>query len=166
MMRKSLNRFVAIAAITTLLASSLSVLANSNSKETLVDTSTPLDVAYTNEMIGNNYTIVSKKNATKMYVGNVIEIPVIDAYTGDSTRLTSDNYGYKNDALSLELGSEAKLIIHAPKEARYYLSFDYLSNNESILPIELMLSVNGEIPFYEARRLVFESTWVQKDEVS
>ncbi len=166
MMRKGLNRFVAIAAVTTLLASSLSVLANTNSKATLVDTSTPIDGVYTNEMIGNNYTMVSKKDITMLYVGDAIEISIEDAYTGDSTRLTSDNYGYKNKGLRLELGDKVKLIIKAPKEAKYNLSFDYLSDSKSILPIELQLVLNGDIPFYEARRLVFENNWVQQDKAS
>lgn len=166
MMRKGLNRFVAIATVTTLLASSLSVLANTNSKATFVDTSTPIDGVYTNEMIGNNYTMVSKKDTTMLYVGDAIEISIEDAYTGDSTRLSSDNYAYKNKGLRLELGDKVKLIINAPKEAKYNLSFDYLSDSKSILPIEFQLVLNGEIPFYEARRLVFENNWVQQDKAS
>lgn len=160
MKSKGLNRFIAATITLTLLISSISVLANSNKKADLVDTSTPLDMEYTNEMIGNNYTVASQRYTAKLYDGESIEIPVTKALTGESAALTSDNYQYQNEVASLKLGDKVMLNIEAPETARYYLSLDYLSYEESLLPIELILSLNGEIPFYEARRISFESTWI------
>lgn len=163
---KGLNRFVAAVMTITLLISSAAVLANSNKEDKGIDTSTPLNVDYTNEMIGNNYTMASGRYTTNLYDGEILETEVSKALAGDHTKLTSDNYDYKNEVASLKLGDKVTLKVHAPAAARYYVSIDYLTYEESLLPVELILSLNGEIPFYEARRLSFESTWVDSGKTS
>lgn len=166
-MHKGFNRLAAITMIVTFMTSSMSAFARSSNNFELVDTSTPTDVVYTNEMIGNNYTMASGRYTTSMYTGEVIEIPVDVAFDGRTGgELTTNNYNYKNDVVDLSIGEEASFVINVPKAARYNVSFDYLAYSETILPVEFSLSLNGEIPFYEARRLVFESTWIDKDEKS
>lgn len=167
MMQKKLNRFVAMTMIVTFITSSMSAFAKSNTEFVLVDTSTNADIVYSNEMIGNNYTMASGRYTTSIYSGDKIEIPVDTAYVGTTGgELTSDNYEYKNNVVDLTIGESASFTINAPKDAQYFICFDYLTYSNSILPVEFSLSLNGEIPFYEARRLVFESNWVDKDEKS
>jgi ABC-type glycerol-3-phosphate transport system substrate-binding protein len=132
-----------------------------------VDTSTKYDVEYSSEMISHNYTMVSGLYKAEPYSGEAIEIAANDAYQGgEGSELTSETNGYKNDAVSMEIGDSATFKINVPETALYYLSFDYYDNSDSVLPIEAKLTLNGEVPFYEARRLVFESTWVDDKEVS
>lgn len=122
---------------------------------------------YTNEMIQNNYTNVSAGYTTEVYDGDVIEIPIDTAYVKKSDgKLTSENANYKNDVVHLTIGDRASFVINVPETAQYYISFDYYAYSDSVLPVEFSLSVNGEIPFYEARNLIFESTWIKKDEKS
>ena len=46
------------------------------------------------------------------------------------------------------------------------MNFDYLSYDESILPISLELTVDGASPFYECRNMEFETTWKLNEEPS
>jgi len=139
-----------------------------NSTFSLADGGTNLSTAGTQpikEMFVNNYTNVSAKYTSKVYEGSTIEIPIEGAYIlGAGARLISDNAGYKNDVLDLKMGDSASFVIEAPETALYYISFDYYPNSDSHLPVEISMSVNGAVPFYEARRLIFESTWVENGE--
>ncbi len=166
MINNGLKAFVAIATTITIVTGSVSVYANSKKDFELVDTSTPSDVIYTNEMIGNNYTMASKKYTTKLYEGDIVEVVIDNAYVGDKEKLTKENYEYKNEVVDLKIGDTATIEINAPMAGRYYLSFDYLTYTDSIIPVEFVLSLNGEVPFYEARRVSFESTWIDNEEKS
>jgi len=127
MMSKGLKIFVAIATTVTIVTGSVTTYANSNNDFREVETSTPLDVTYTNEMIGNNYTMASKKYTTKLYNGDPIEVVIPNAYIGDKEKLTLENYDYKNEVVDLNIEDTATFVITAPKAGRYYLSFDYLT---------------------------------------
>lgn len=165
MKQKSLGRFFAFALAATLTTSSLHISANTKNED--VQTTTTKATSYSNEMINNNYTKVSSGYDTSKYQGEVIEIPVDSSYvkTSDGV-LSSNNYNYKNDVVDLTIGDKASFVIEAPEDAQYYVSFDYLAYTESILPIEMSMTLNGETPFYEARRLIYESTWASEDELS
>jgi ABC-type glycerol-3-phosphate transport system substrate-binding protein len=178
MKQKCLNRFIALALIIVLTTSSMVVSAKStDDKSTSTQTSsddaaedskaTTTNTTYSNEMINNNYTIVSSKYTLPKYEGDIVEIPVNTSYDKLSGgKIASDNYGYKNEAVDLTIGDKATFVIEAPEDAQYYVSFDYLAYSESMLPVELSMTLNGETPFYEARRLVYESTWVDESEAS
>ena len=120
---------------------------------------------YTNEKLSSNYTNVSKEYTAKDYDGEEIELIVDEVYKSGG-KLTRDNYDYKNSAVDMVIGDEAVFKINVPETAKYFLKFDYLSYDTSILPVELALKLNGEYPFYEARNLSFESEWVDKSEKS
>lgn len=74
------------------------------------------------------------------------------------------SYQYKNPVIKMELDQTGTLTFDVEETAIYYISFDYLSYDNSILPIEMTMKVNGEYPFYEARRLTFESEWTNGEE--
>jgi ABC-type glycerol-3-phosphate transport system substrate-binding protein len=117
------------------------------------------------EMIRNNYTNVSASYQLPKYDGESIEIPIDKAYVANGENcLTSDNYGYKNQAAALKIGSKETFSFEVPTSARYAIRFDYVSYDDSILPVEVKFEVNGEVPFYEARRVLFETTWVADEE--
>lgn len=121
---------------------------------------------YVSETIQNNYTNISKAYSAPIYNGEPVEVAVDQAFVSGSGALTEDNYGYKNSVVKMTIGDEAAFTINVPETARYYYRFDYLSYDASVLPIEMSMQINGEYPFYEARRLLFETTWVSKKEKS
>ncbi len=118
---------------------------------------------YSVERLATGYTKVSSgyKAPNYEYKGGKVEFPidiVLDKAFAD--KLTTDNKGYKNNVAQLAVGDTISMTVEVPETALYWISFDYLSNDDSILPIELSFKVDGEYPFYEARNLKFETTWV------
>lgn len=119
--------------------------------------------AYSVERLATGYTKVSAEYTAPKYEykgGNVefqIDKVLDKAY---SSMITADNKGYSNDVVQMTVGDTIGLNVDVPETALYWINFDYLSNDDSILPIELSFKVDGEYPFYEARNLKFETTWI------
>ncbi len=98
--------------------------------------------------------------------GRPCEIAAGKALVSGTSGIADDNYGYKNGVVKMTVGDTAIFKVEVPETAGYFYRLDYLSYDQSILPIELSMRVNGEYPFYEARRLLFETTWVSDQEKS
>ena len=117
--------------------------------------------AYTVERLTTGYSTVSKTYTAKQYTGMQTEYRMdeilLPAYQG---KLTGENNGYANPVASIAAGDLLEMTIEVPETALYWIEFDYLSYDESILPIELALKIDGAYPFYEARNLKFETTWI------
>ncbi|WP_051685306.1 extracellular solute-binding protein [Clostridium sp. KNHs205] len=165
MRRKKLSRFIALTVMTAVMSGSITGFAKKeNSQETA---GTSANAEYTNDMIGRNYTVVSQNYTYSAYKGEKQEFSMEEAYVeGSGGSLVTDTYQYRNKVLNLKIGETGSFLIDAPEDAVYCISFDYLNDSDSILPVQMTLSVNGEVPFYEASRLVFENTWVDKGEIS
>lgn len=116
------------------------------------------------ERLSTNYTHVSAGYFLKDYTGSDISIGIEDSIKEGAQFLTDDNQGYTGKVARIEHGDELILTANVPEDGLYWVSFDYLSYDKSILPIELAFSVDSEFPFYEARSLKFETTWVQEKE--
>lgn len=116
------------------------------------------------ESISNNYTNISKNYSAPLYEGAPYEIVTQQSMLSGSATVAEDNYGYKNSVLKMELEDTVTFTVNVPETGQYFYKFDYYSYDDSILPIELSMKINGEYPFYEARRLLFETTWVADDE--
>ncbi len=164
-----LKRFVAILMITVLFIFHVPAFAesgktNSPGKDTnVIDLQQGTDSS--NERLNKNYTLVSGGYTFSPYEGEDLEYPVEKAYiNGGDGILTADNYHYKNKALEIKIGDKVNLVLDIPKDGLYYLKFDYLSDTDSSLPAECSLTLNGEMPFYEARRLLFENNWASSGE--
>lgn len=170
-MRKSITRLTAIVLSGSVLMNSvfgvaLTVKAE-DTKSTSAQTST--SNVYTSELLAEKYTYVSAEYTADPYEGEQIEIPINQAFeTGTGTLIDATDmetsYQYKNPVIKMELDQTGTLTFNVAKTAIYYISFDYLSYDNSILPIEMTMKVNGEYPFYEARRLTFESQWTNAKE--
>ncbi len=116
---------------------------------------------YNVERLTTNYTNVSALYKAAQYAGQPVIYSMEDILDSDNkTALTDDNYNYSSKVVKLEHGDRIKMTIEVPKTALYWFGFDYLSYDSSILPIEFALMVDGDYPFYEARSLSFETTWV------
>ncbi len=125
------------------------------------------DDGYVNEMIANNYTKASAGYSAALYTGSQVIMEAAEAVT-DGGQITSENreYALADQVVDLHIGDVITLQIEVPQTAQYYLGFDYLSYDESVLPVGLAMTVDGEFPYYECRNLEFETTWVQSGEKS
>lgn len=116
------------------------------------------------ERLTNNYSNISKSYSAKEYSGSSVVINMENAILPEYAELLTDNnYNYSNKVVSLKHSDKLKLEVEVPETALYQLSFDYLSYDTSILPIEFSLKVDNEYPFYETRSLSFETTWVSSE---
>lgn len=127
------------------------------------------DAEYVSERISSNYTKVSSGYTLPQYTGSDVVYSMADAVT-DTAResLVSDTKAYADAAQVLDLHTDdtVTLAIEVPEDGQYFLLFDYLSYDESILPVELSMQIDGAYPFYECRNLEFETTWQQDAEPS
>lgn len=114
-----------------------------------------------NNRLTTNYTNVSSGYTEAVYSGDEIIYKISDVVDrADRAFLTKDNYEYTNEVLAVKAGDSVKLTIDVPVSGRYVMSYDYLSYDESILPVEMGMKIDGQYPFYEARSMKFETTWV------
>ena len=122
--------------------------------------------AISTERLATNYTHVSGGYTASGYSGEDIEFRMEEVLGGEySGKLTSDNYSYEGGrAVDVRHGESIELTVEVPRTALYWIGFDYLSYDASILPIEFGLTIDGEYPFYEARSLAFETTWISEGE--
>lgn len=120
---------------------------------------------YSTERLKTNYTTVSSGYTAKKYAGGALRYALESALDSEyRDLLTDNNYDYDGKAADVKHGDAFTLSVEAPENALYWVSFDYLSYDSSILPIEMSFTVDGEYPFYEARNLKFETTWVSDKE--
>lgn len=127
------------------------------------------DGGYVNEMITNNYTKVSAGYRASMYTGDEVVMRAADRIAdAESGQVTSETRGYElaDAVVDLRVGDVVTLQVDVPETAQYYLGFDYLSYDESVLPVGLAMTVDGEYPYYECRNLEFETTWIHSGEKS
>lgn len=118
---------------------------------------------YSNERLDNGYTKVSAGYTLAAYTGEPILYKMSNVYKSGDASLTCD-YGYAGNgeddgALSIPAKGKVELEIDVPQSAVYYMKFDYLSNSESILPVEAGIMINGAYPFFEMRQQKLESQW-------
>ncbi len=124
---------------------------------------------YSSERLSSNYTQISSKYTLKEYKGEQV-VTKIDENISDmgTAELTSDKKEYtgSNKVLDMELGDTVSVTVKAPEDGQYFVLFNYLSYDESILPIEVSLQVDGKYPFYECRNLEFETYYAKDEEAS
>ncbi len=125
------------------------------------------DAQYVSERISNNYTKVSAGYRAGQYAGEELVFPFVGLLSG-SDGLTSDTreYAHAAQVLDVTVGDEIEVTLAVPEDALYELAFDYLSYDESVLPAELAMEIDGAYPFYECREIELEATWLPKTEKS
>ncbi|MGX8699582.1 MAG: extracellular solute-binding protein, partial [bacterium] len=114
------------------------------------------NTAYVSERIANNYTKVSAGYTFPAYTGADVVVNAADAVTpAGSDKITGEtlSYGKADKVLNLVFRDEVTLTVNVPKDGLYDVKFDYLSYDESVLPVKFGLTVDGDYPFYECRTL-------------
>ncbi len=166
MLKKCSTRIIAATLSVLLGFSSIPMQATAAENDDTSSSSTYNMDTFVNESIDSNYSNVSKSYTAPFYEGDSYEIQSDQALKSGSAVVTTDNYDYKNSVVQMGIGDTATFTIDVPETGRYFYRFDYLSNDDSMLPIEISMKLNGDYPFYETRRLLFESTWISKEEKS
>lgn len=117
---------------------------------------------FSSERISQNYTRVSAEYTASEYTGADVIFPMEECIDkSDASYLTSDDYDYQSgQAAAVKHGDKISMTVDVPETALYWIGFDYISYDESILPIELAFTVDGKYPFYETRNLKFETNWL------
>lgn len=166
MIRKGIKRITSLALITSMIActfpyASVPVHAQTQMDEQPVAAVTTTQDEAQESRLTTNYSTVSKGYKEAVYTGDAIVYRISEAVAkADRAFLTNNNYEYVNDVLAVKAGDTVTLNIDVPVSGRYVMSFDYLSYDESILPVEMGMKIDGGYPFYEARSMKFETTWV------
>ncbi|MBR4182811.1 MAG: extracellular solute-binding protein [Lachnospiraceae bacterium] len=127
------------------------------------------DKEYSGERLATGYTTVSSGYRLPVYSGEDVVIKVDDSVSGEYEKLkTADTKGYEGSSsvLDLTIGDHVDMEVNVPQDGQYVISFDYFSYDESILPIEFGLMIDGEYPFYESRSLLFETSWLSPEETN
>ncbi|MDR2654816.1 MAG: extracellular solute-binding protein [Oscillospiraceae bacterium] len=121
------------------------------------------DAEYVSERISSNYTKVSGAYVQSAYAGETVTafMKSAQAEAGDAA-LTDEtmNYPLADTALDLTVGDAVRLDIDVPEDGQYFLAFDYLSYDNSVLPIEFSLRIDGVYLFYECRSVTLNSMWI------
>lgn len=115
------------------------------------------------DRLSSNYTSVSKSYTAKDYEADTVCFYFEDCLE-DETILTTDSFDYEGSSgvATVGAGDSFKVKINVPETALYLVGLDYLSYDTSILPVEIGVKIDGDYPFYEARSMVFETTWISK----
>ena len=113
--------------------------------------------------LGTNYSTVSKNFIYRDYNGDNLTCSIEDGIS-ETSFLTGETYDYTGSkkVAAVSAGDAFKVTIDVPSDGLYFMGFDYLSYDSSILPVEIGMKVDGEYPFYETRSMKFETTWISK----
>ncbi|MFC5649900.1 extracellular solute-binding protein [Paenibacillus solisilvae] len=79
----------------------------------------------------------------------------------DPSRITSkaDSFGYPSDTIRFNNNAEMTFEVNVKQSGLYQIAFDYYIMDTSILPTEGYVKINGQYPYYEARRIIFQNLW-------
>ena len=123
------------------------------------------DTQFVSERISNNYSKVSAGYSSAVYAGEDLVFPFAQGSGGD---LVSDTFGYSgaDRVLDVKQGDRAEIGVTVPSAGLYAVRFEYLSYDNSVLPIEFSMQTDGEYPFYECRSIKLRSEWIPKAEKS
>ena len=119
---------------------------------------------YISERISNCYSKISKRYTYQAYTGQELVVypgEVFQDATGDTRQ-----YAHSDKVLDMKADDTVSITVNVPENGLYLLSFDYLSYDETILPVEFSLQLDGEYPFYECRNVELESVWIPQAEKS
>ena len=138
--------------------------------------------SFVTERISANYTRVSAGYTLPKYEGAPVVFAASEAVPAEGSQaeavadapegLTGADGAPVSGALRLHYGDTVTLTVTAPEDGLYALLFDYYSyddsldaDRQSVLPDRLALMVDGAYPFYEARSVKLEATWLRQTDL-
>lgn len=166
---KRLRGFLAVALSAGLVFSAVGTAALAAGTDGETAGGSTYDTEFVSERISNNYTKVSAKYKSARYAGEDLRVTMADAVTGEAAgKLTAETREYPHAAqvLDLTVDDVVEFTVNVPADGVYNLSFDYFSYDDSVMPIEFAMEINGAYPFYECRNVELAITWLPKAEPS
>lgn len=91
-------------------------------------------------------------NHTEAYYSDVVKGYTLPPYAGEAISVPVGK--------RLETGDETEIVFSVPEDGLYQLEFGYYTETQSALPSEMTVTVDGQIPFYELRRVKLKSLWM------
>ncbi len=178
MSANKVKKTVAVVAVAALLAASVGIRVNAEPISTddtagTAESATGTAVSatgeeeYSSERISTNYTRTSSGYTASDYTGETISYSMADIARGDAqSALTGETkeYADASQVLDLSAGDKAQVEIDVKEDGLYVMNFNYLSYDESILPVSIGMTVDGEYPFYESRNIKLSTTWNLSEE--
>lgn len=113
-------------------------------------------------LIEDNYSTVLGGWSGKVPVGGNTRITLNPSKSMDNQEILvtkQNSHGYGSDTIRWEENGKITLNVDVKKTGLYQIALDYYSLNNSILPSEGSIQINHKYPFYEARRIIFNSLW-------
>ncbi|MBE6541396.1 MAG: extracellular solute-binding protein [Ruminococcaceae bacterium] len=87
-------------------------------------------------------------------------------YDADETtadvEVVNDYLGRNGQSLQISDSGHVTWTVDVPEEGMYEIIIEYCSTSDKTNSIERTLSINGKVPFSEARYLLMKKTWVHK----
>lgn len=108
-------------------------------------------------MNNESYAAFFSKNHEKVYNGSNYSLDALDSV---KESVETNN----QDMIFLPNQGQIEMNIEAPEDGLYYLGFNYLIDNTSILPTSVQIKINDELPFPEMQNLQFYSLWQREKE--
>ena len=112
--------------------------------------------SYISERISNNYSRVSAGYTAPLYTGE--DLVVFHSWATTSSEMVA----YQ----SMTADQTLEMSFSVPADGLYAVKFRYQSQDESVLPIEFSMEVDGAYPFYECRNVELPFTWIPDAEPS
>lgn len=168
-LKRRLKRVLAMSLAGVIALSTVGVPVRAADAGTPAGSTAVYEAGYVSERISNNYTKISAKYTSRAYSGEDIFFAAADAARGGTTGLLSTDtrdYAHAAKVLDLTVNDVAEMTLSVPQDGLYQLGFDYLSYDDSVMPIEFALEVDGAYPFYECRNVALQVTWVPKAEAT
>ena len=89
---------------------------------------------------------------TEAYYSDAAKAYTLPLYEGDSVEVPVSR--------TLATGENGEITFSVPQDGQYELWFSYYTETQSALPSEMTVTVDGQIPFYELRRVKLKSLWM------
>lgn len=106
--------------------------------------------ASADEASDENWMVFSSR--TEALYSETIQAYSMPVYSGESLAFDA--------RLTLGVGDKGEATISVPEDGQYEVWFTYKNTTQSALPSEMMVKVDGALPFYEMQRVKLKSLWV------
>jgi ABC-type glycerol-3-phosphate transport system substrate-binding protein len=90
---------------------------------------------------------------------NATDSIIVTADTIFADVVNGSDYGYSQAMGSLDTSEEISFNVDVAQSGLYNIEIDYVDVSTTILPIEMTLMINDELPFEEARALKLPTLW-------
>ena len=111
-------------------------------------------------LVMNTAALVEVTDNSWMVFNNRTELIYTQAVQGYTLPVYAGEQVDSELQLTLKTGESGEVSFTVPEDGQYEIWLRYKNLTQSSLPTEIMISVDGMLPFYEMRRVKLSSLWV------